>query len=448
MQSVQVTHAEPELDVDDPPHSIVVLAAILVGLGVIVYLTLADEAFTPLLSMFREHDWSMLVVRPTVLWGAMATLMLVVRSALWVRYRAEPPAVAATAPSMTVVIPAYNEGAMVQQSIDSVAAASYPRGRLEIIAVDDGSTDATWEYIQRAALRHPSLVTAIRLPVNAGKRAALAEGFRRAKGEVVVTIDSDSVVDPSTLLALAGPFRHARVGAVAGKVAVLNRWDGIIPRMLAIRFMLTFDMMRASQSTYGTVYCCPGALTAYRTDLVRRVLPAWVAQTFLGAPCTIGEDRALTNMIFAEGFDAVYQRTAVVRTVVPSTYRQLCKMLLRWDRSHVREELVYAGILWKRPLRARVISFVETVINNVRYPVAWASLATLLTLSAHHPLVLVRLMFAIGLFAAFNMLYCLHTERSWEVLFGILYSYFSFLALFWIFPYACVTVRARGWLTR
>jgi len=432
---------------DDPPQPIGLLCAIVAGLAFIVYLTFTDDAFRPLLVLLREHRWSTLVVSPTVLWASMATTMLVVRSALWARYRSDAPADPITAPSLTVIIPAYNEGEMVRQSIDSILAASYPRDRLEVIVVDDGSTDSTWEHIQHAAVRWPELVT-VRLPVNQGKRAALAEGFRRARGEITVTVDSDCVVEPRTLLAIAGPFRKARVGAVAGRVAVLNRTGGVIPRMLAIRFILTFDMLRAVQSTYGTVYCCPGALTAYRTDLVRRVLSEWTRQTFLGAPCTVGEDRALTNHIFAQGFDAVYQRTALVHTVVPETYGRLCKMLLRWDRGHVREELLYASLIWRRPPLARLMSAIEVLVNNTRYPVAWASLITLVVIAGHQPMVLVRLLFAIGLFAAFNMLYCLRSERSWEVLMGILYAYFSFVALFWIFPFAVLTVRARGWLTR
>ena len=93
-------------------------------------------------------------------------------------------------------------------------------------------------------------------------RTALAEGFRRARGEFVVTIDSDSVIEEDTLLAIVGPFSNPRVGAVAGKVAVYNREKGFIPRMLHIRFILSFDFLRATQSAYGTVYCCPGALSA------------------------------------------------------------------------------------------------------------------------------------------------------------------------------------------
>ncbi len=445
MQSVSATSP---LAPADPSRALAVVVALVASLGFIAYVAIADDAFDPLVTMFREHQWSMLILRPTVLWGGMASLMLLVRSALWVRYRPDAPVDAATAPRLTVVIPAYNEGPMVLQAIDSVANAEYPRDRLQIFAIDDGSTDSTWEHIELGAARHPGLVTPLRMPKNGGKRAALAEGFRRATGEIVVTIDSDSVLSPGALLAIAGPFRRPRVGAVAGKVLVLNRHGGLIPRMLAMRFLLTFDMMRAVQSTYGTVYCCPGALTAYRIDLVRRVLDEWVAQKFLGSPCTIGEDRALTNHIFALGFDAVYQRTAVIHTVVPASYSKLCLMLLRWDRSYVREELLYAGILWQRPPVARAISLVEVVVNNLRYPVAWASLATLLTLSWSHPLMLVRLMLAIGFFASLNMLYVLRTERTWEILYGVVYAYFSFFALFWIFPYALVTVRARGWLTR
>jgi hyaluronan synthase len=418
------------------------------ALAVIGYASIRTAAFVPLVDIAEEHHWATLVVRPAVLWAAMAVLMLVVRTLLWFRYRADAPADLLSAPTLTVVIPAYNEGAMVARSIESIASANYPEGRLELFVIDDGSTDDTWLHIQKAAALHPDIVTTLRLPKNQGKRSALAEGFRRARGEFVVTVDSDSIIEPGALLALIGPFRRPRVGAVAGKVAVLNRKAGVIPRMLAVRFVLTFDLLRAVQSTYGTVYCCPGALTAYRTELVRRVLDAWMSQRFLGAPCTYGEDRAMTNAILAEGFDTVYQRTAVVHTIVPETYSQLCKMLLRWDRSYVREELRYIAILGRRPLGARVISVVESLVSNLRHPVGWLSLVSFLALAPSHPLAVPRMLTAIGIFAALNMLYYLHSERSLDAVFGVLYAYFSFFALFWIFPYAIVTVRARGWLTR
>jgi len=379
----------------------------------------------------------------------MGTLLLAFRTWLWWRYRPFAPATTDNAPSLTVIIPAYNEGPMVAQSIDSVARAAYPRERLEIFVIDDGSRDDTWEHILAAARRHPGLVTTLRFPANRGKRAALETGIRQARGDIVVTIDSDSVIEPQTLLAIAGPFRHKRIGAVAGKVAAHNRSAGLIPRMLHVRFVLSFDMLRAAQSTYGTVYCTPGALSAYRTSVVREVLDEWISQTFMGVPCTFGEDRALTNLILARGYDSVYQRPAVVHTMVPTTYAKLCKMYLRWDRSYVREEFRFLSqVVWARPWRARLISLFDTTITNLRYPVAYLSLALLVLLVVSDPMALVRVIVVIGVMSGFYMLYYLRSERSLDFVYGILYSYFAFFALFWIFPYAVATVRARSWMTR
>jgi hyaluronan synthase len=349
---------------------------------------------------------------------------------------------------MTVVIPAYNEGAMVEETIASAAAAAYPRERLQIIAIDDGSTDDTWNHIRHAALRFPGLVTAVQLPANRGKRGALADGFRRATGEVIVTVDSDSVIERGALLALAGPFRDPRVGAVAGKVAVHNRRASLIPRMLHVRFILSFDYLRSAQSVFRTVYCCPGALAAYRAVVVRKVLPDWERQRFLGTSCTYGEDRALTNDILDAGYDTVYQRTAVVHTVVPETYSKLCRMFLRWDRSYIREEFRFARIVWSRPLWSRALALYESVITNLRFPVGYLSIALWAANAVKDPASIVRMLLAIMVVSLVYVLYYLRSERSWDFVFGILYAYFSFFALTWIFPYAALTLRARGWLTR
>jgi hyaluronan synthase len=271
------------------------IAVIFISTWAIVAVAFASGLFEPLFAAASAGMWADLVFRPSVLWFSMGMLLLTLRTALWIGYRERAAARHEDAPPLTVIIPAYNEGEMVERTIESCAAASHPRDRLEIIAVDDGSLDDTWVYIERAARRHPGLVTPIRFDRNRGKRAALAAGFERARGEVLVTIESDSLIEPQTLLAIAGPFRDARVGAVAGRVVVLNRKAGLIPKMRQVRFTLAFDFLRSVQSTYGSVYCCSGALAAYRACLVRQLMPNWLAQRFLGVGCTIGEDRALTN---------------------------------------------------------------------------------------------------------------------------------------------------------
>jgi hyaluronan synthase len=443
-----VTEAEALRPPQGDGWDYLVIAAIFSGMLALAYAALATPLLQPLVDIARRQHWTMLWVRPTVIWISMGMLLLFVRTLLWLKYRPFAAVRAEEAPQLTVVIPAYNEGAMVAHAIASVATALYPCDRLQIIAVDDGSTDDTWRHIQSAALRFPGLVAPIRLSANLGKRGALAEGFRRATGEIIVTVDSDSVIERGALLAIAGPFRDPRIGAVAGKVAVHNRRSGLIPRMLHVRFILSFDYLRSAQSVYRTVYCCPGALAAYRASVLRQVLPAWERQRFLGVPCTYGEDRALTNDILARGYDTVYQRSAVVRTLVPETYAKLCRMFLRWDRSYIREEFRFSRIVWRRPPVPRAFALYESTITNLRYPVAYASMVLWAANALTDPAALVRMLLAIMVVSILYTLYYLRSERSWDFVFGILYAYFSFFALTWIFPYALVTMRARGWLTR
>jgi hyaluronan synthase len=424
------------------------IATIFAGMLALAYAAFATSLLQPILSIAGRGEWAQLATRPTVIWIAMGLVLLLMRTLLWLRYQPFACALPEDAPMLSVIIPAYNEGAMVENSIASAAAARYPRGRLEIIALDDGSTDDTWRHIQHAASRFPGLVTALRLPQNRGKRGALAEGFRRARGEVLVTVDSDSVIERDALLAIAGPFRDPLVGAVAGKVAVHNRKDALIPRMLHVRFVLSFDFLRSAQSMFRTVFCCPGALAAYRASVVRSVLERWEEQRFLGTHCTYGEDRALTNFILGQGYDSVYQRTAVVHTMVPESYSRLCKMFIRWDRSYIREEFHFAAIVRRRPPLWRALALYECTISNLRFPIAYLSISLWVMNAIRDPASIGRMLLAIMIVSTLYALYYLRSERSWDFVYGILYAYFSFFALTWIFPYAALTLRARGWLTR
>jgi len=422
--------------------------AIIICLFFIGYASIQGEVFEPVYYAVRSVQWSQIIIRPSLLWIVMGLLLLTFRTVMWLLYRPRPSAEPDEAPFISVIIPAYNEGEMVRKTIDSVIADNYPHDKLEIFVIDDGSKDNTWQYIRSSAIQYSDLIKAIRFPTNRGKRAALEEGFRQAHGEIVVTIDSDSAIERGTLLAIAAPFKNPKVGAVAGKVAVYNRYQGLIPRMLHVRFILSFDFLRAAQSTYGTVYCCPGALSAYRLSVVRDVLEDWINQKFLGKQCTYGEDRSLTNFILAKGFNSVYQRTAVVHTIVPWTYEKLYKMYLRWNRSYIREEIVFARIVWKRPLGVCIVALWDKIITNMRFPVNYASITLLIILTVNDPMTILRLMFAMGMISCFHMLYYLHSEHSWDFVYGILYVYFSFFTLFWIFPYAAITLRSRSWMTR
>ena len=203
-----------------------------------------------------EFLWRSMPGRCLVIFGTLYGLLTGIwcfwRLWLAIRYRPFPLVGDNRLPQITVVVPAYNEGSLVRETLRSLARSHYPRDRLEIIIVDDGSDDDTWSHIEAAASEIGPLITPIKCPVNRGKRWALWEGFRRAKGDVFVTVDSDSLVENDALRALVSPtVTDGRIGAVAGNVRVLNRDEGLIPRMMAVRYVKTFDYKRAAQSMMG-----------------------------------------------------------------------------------------------------------------------------------------------------------------------------------------------------
>src|SRR5690606_42002304 len=260
---------------------------------------------------------------------------------LFFRYKPVQSVTDEELPSRTVIVPAYNEGRQVYATLISLTESLYPSEKLQLIAIDDGSVDDTWEWMKKAKEQLGDRVSIYQQPENQGKRHALYRGFNLATGEVFVTVDSDSIVEKDTLRNLVSPFiTNEQCGAVAGNVRVLNNEKAIIPRMLNVSFVFSFEFIRSAQSVLGSVLCTPGALAAYRSKAVMNCLPEWINQTFMGQPTDIGEDRAMTNMILKQGYHVLFQRNAYVLTNIPEKFSSLHKMFTRWERSNVRENLM------------------------------------------------------------------------------------------------------------
>lgn len=370
------------------------------------------------------------------------------RTVLWARYRPFPLK-DGTLPTLTVVIPAYNEGAMVEHSLYSVARADYPKEKLEIICIDDGSTDDTWRYIDRARRRYPGLIKTIRFPKNRGKKEGLHAGFTQGQGEFLVTVDSDSIIEKSALRHLVAPLQHDHaIGAVAGNVRVYNRHTSLMGKMQWVRYV-NLDFLRAAQSVYKTVTCTPGSLAAYRRTALLPILTAWRHQTFWGAPCVHSEDRALTNYILRSGWYTYYQRTAKVYTIVPETYTGVVNMYLRWERGNVRESLVQLSYLFTRyRTRHRLIPIAEFFLTQMELPMLIIAFTFFITSLWFYPLIFFKIMAFLGIMSWLGLIYYLWLERDLEFVYGIIYSYYAFFLFQWIYPYAFVTVRDRRWLTR
>lgn len=415
------------------------LAGAIVSLG---WLALSSEANpTSMFIAMAQHPIGAIALIQTVYTALLGVL--------WLRYRPFRAPEGAEWPKVSVIIPAYNEGPMVGRSIRSVAACDYPKDKLEVIVVDDGSRDDTFFHMQFLRREFPDLVKLVRFSGNRGKRSALVAGIRAATGEVILTIDSDSEIDPRTVHEMVAPFlADEKIGAVAGRVAVLNR-DSPISRMLEVQYTLAFDYGRAAQSVYRTVACCPGALSSFKKAVILPFMDEWENQRFLGRPVNHGEDQALTNIVLRQGYDTVYQRTAVVNTLVPTTYSQLSRMFLRWDRSYIVEGFSFARFMFtKYREKNRVLPIVTFFVSNLRFVLVAVAIMEAPKLFDTNVTTVGRSMVALALGAIFSAAYYLRFERSFRWIYGVLYAVFSLVALQWILPWALVTVRDERWGTR
>lgn len=384
-------------------------------------------------------------------YGIIHYAAMIWRIRLWLTYRPMPPVAESELPTVPVIIPAYNEGFLVRKCIASVIHSNYPRDKLQVIVVDDGSSDDTWEHIWAATIHAPLKVITIRQLFNQGKRHALFAGFQRATGEVWVTVDSDSIIEPDALRNGVAPLvRDERIGLVAGNVRVLNRNDSLFTRFLKVSFILSFTFSRAYQSQIRGLLTTPGALSIYRASAVKPVLGKWINQTFFGVPCVTGEDRALTNLICAQGYHSFFQSTAVVWAKMPSTYQGMVKMFLRWARSNIRETWVLLSYLFK-PFRSdylwgfRINSVLIASTLVIPYFLLGHSYFLLLT----HPSWLYRYMIMIAIMSIPMAAIYYRNERDSDFAWVVAYEFFWVFACQWIMPYAFLTCWRQGaWMTR
>ncbi|WP_416384498.1 glycosyltransferase [Salinimicrobium sp. HB62] len=370
---------------------------------------------------------------------------------LFFRYKPVTSVTDEELPTCTVIVPAYNEGKQVYSTLVSLTNSLYPEEKLQLIAIDDGSKDDTWEWMKKAKEQLGDRVSIYQQPHNQGKRHALYRGFNLATGEVFVTVDSDSIVEKDTLRNLVSPFvTNENCGAVAGNVRVLNNERAIIPRMLNVSFVFSFEFIRSAQSVLGSVLCTPGALAAYRSKAVMNCLPEWINQTFMGQPTDIGEDRAMTNMILKQGYHVLFQRNAYVLTNIPEKFSSLHKMFTRWERSNVRENLMMTKFAFK-PFRNGSRSGTRLLLLNqwMHMLTAYPLFLIMIVLLVMHPvLFLSSTLLSILIFSSLPAFFYARKYNISEAFWAYSYSLFYTFGLFWITPYAMATANRRGWLTR
>ncbi|GAA3609415.1 glycosyltransferase family 2 protein [Flavivirga amylovorans] len=354
-------------------------------------------------------------------------------------------------PTCTVIVPAYNEGKQVWDTLMSLINSDYPKEKLQLLAIDDGSVDDTWEWMLDAKKQLGDRLEIYQQPKNKGKRHALYRGFNQGNGDIFVTVDSDSIVKSDTLRNLVSPFvTNKKCGAVAGNIRVLNKETSLLPKMLDVSFVLSFEFVRSAESNLNSVLCTPGALAAYRSEAVFACLPEWINQTFMGQLSDIGEDRAMTNMILKQGYSVLFQRNAYAYTNVPEKYSGLYKMFIRWGRSNVRENIEMSKYVFKNfrkgPKTAPRLLFLS---QSLKIIMAYPFLLFMLFFVTTHPILFLSSTFlSILILSTFSVIFYANRYKTKESFWAYTYSILYTFGLFWITPYAIVTANKRGWLTR
>lgn len=352
-------------------------------------------------------------------------------------------------PAIDVIIPGFNEGSAVYETVRSINNSNYPKDRLNIVLINDGSTDDTLAYMKKAQEKYKKRnIVVINFRKNKGKKEAMAAGFRKTKSEYVIFVDSDSKLKKDCLKELVRPFysKNPRIRAVSGHALVWNSDVNLLTKMQEIRYFNAFRSAKAAESLFGFVSCCPGCCSAYERTAMKKILKPWLDQSFLGAKCTYGDDRSLTNFILKEGYQTVYNQKAVAYTIAPHTFKKFAKQQLRWKKSWARESVVVMSFVWKRhPLVSLMIGI--DIITPFFAPIV------ILQIFLYHSFVNTPSFYAylIGILvfaSTFGLFYKIHNSQSKKWLQASIVSSLVSIVLFWQLPYALMTLKDTKWGTR
>ena len=357
-------------------------------------------------------------------------------------------------PGVSILIPCFNEEEWIQRTILSCINQEYPIDKLEVIVIDDKSTDNSVskikEIVERLKAESPERyciedrLSYYVQPKNAGKREALVEGALRAKHELVVFVDSDSFLDPFAIRNLVQPFKDPKMGGVSGRTDVANTYTNALTKMQAVRYYIAFRIMKAAEGFFDCVTCLSGPLSCYRKSIILENKDAWLNQRFLGQKATFGDDRSMTNFVLRH-HRATYQDTAVCSTIVPNRHKMFLKQQMRWKRSWLRESLIAGRFIWKKePFAA--LSFYMGLVVPIAAPIV--VLYNLVYVPFTHHIFPKSFLLGLLLMSLLMSMAQLLLRKSSTWFYGLLFCIYYELVLLWQMPIAWFTFWKSTWGTR
>ncbi|WP_420076474.1 glycosyltransferase [Streptomyces sp. JL3001] len=215
----------------------------------------------------------------------------------------------------SVLVPAYNEAKCIENTVQSLMRSEHP---IEIIVIDDGSSDGTARIVEAMGLPNVRVIRQL----NGGKPSALNRGMANARYDLIVMMDGDTVFEPATVRELVQPFADPRVGAVAGNAKVGNK-DTLIGAWQHIEYVMGFNLDRRMYDVLQCMPTIPGAVGAFRRSALERVGGM--------SDDTLAEDTDITMAIHRDGWRVVYEEKARAWTEAPESVQQLWSQRYRWS---------------------------------------------------------------------------------------------------------------------
>ncbi len=349
-------------------------------------------------------------------------------------------------PPVSIVIPCKDEEKAIARTVSQCFEADYPKGKLEVIVINDGSTDETIGILQDLQKKFDRL-RVIDWKTNRGKRQGMAEGIRWASGEIIVQLDSDSYISPETFRNLIRPFQNPDIGAICAHADPANAETNWLTRMQAAYYFVSFRVLKAAESTFLTVFCCSGCSSAYRKSVILPILDRWLAEKFLGLPVTWGEDRALTNWVLRQGYRTIYSERVSAHTICPDTFKKFLKQQIRWKKGWLVNSIFASGFILKRePFVAVTYFFPLFFISLITPFLAVRTLILNPLLRGVAPLYYITGVFLMSFVMTLYYRWLSRKNKYWPFVF--VWSAVNMLFLSFVLFYSVATIQNRKWETR
>ena len=362
-------------------------------------------------------------------------------------------------PFVSVIIAAKNDPVIIKQGVYSILSSSY--SKIEIILVNDGSTDETGKVMDLLFKENLEKIKVVQLSKNIGKRKAIYEGIKQGKprGEIILFMDSDTFVDRMAIERLVTCFNDPNVGAVTGMARPSNRDENVLTKMQETWYDGSFAIMKGMEGSFGSVTCCSGVLSAYRKEAIMPCLDDWSNDKFLGIEFRAGDDRQLTSYViggnkhYIDSANRVwktrYCQSAIAYSEVPSTMKKFMIQQIRWKKSWIRTFIFTAPFYYKnRSPIAAAIYYLQMVLSFLGPIVATRNLI-LMPLEGHFAapvMYLGGLMFISLLFALEFRFRYPNSGNRW--MYRILVTLLGINVLSSLLYYAALTIRRNKWGTR